>query len=96
MNTIVEFADCFNWESCDSYVDYVYIDQIEEDPSVVAEYINSILFDEAMKKQYNFKDHGDVNGIHLYTFMTKEYIFICHYTYADEDYAHLVRHENMS
>jgi len=100
MNTIVEFGDCFNWQSCDEFghrsVDIVFIDEIEEDPSIVAEYILSILSDEVMKKQYNFKDHGDVNGIHLYTFMTDEYIFICHYTYADEDYAYLVRHENMS
>ena len=50
----IEFADCFNWESCDSYVDYVYIDQIEEDPAEVALYINSILSDEAKMKQYNF------------------------------------------
>ena len=67
-----------------------------EDPAEVAVYINSILSDEAKMKQYNFKDHGDVNGIHLYTFMTDEYIFICHYTYADEHQAHLVRHQNMS
>jgi hypothetical protein len=44
----IEFADCFNWESCDSYVDYVYIDQIEEDPAEVALYI----------KKARAKSHG--------------------------------------
>lgn len=100
MNTIVEFGDCFNWQSCDEFghrsVDIVFIDEIEEDPAEVAVYIKFILSDEAKMKQYNFKDHGDVNGIHLYTFTTDEYTYICHYTYADEDYAYLVRHENMS
>jgi len=52
--------------------------------------------DEAKMKEHNFKDHGDVNGIHLYTFMTDEYIFICHYIYADEHQAYLFRHQNMS
>ena len=102
MNAIVKFGDCFNWEAHDDYVDYVdYVNEDSvyktvDDPSGVAMYINAILSDEAKKKQYNFKDHGDVNGIWLYTFMTDEYIFICHYTYSDEDQAYLFRHQNMS
>ena len=103
MSINIEFGDCFNWESCDEIghrsVDVVYIDEIEEDPSIVAEYIQQILSEvKDAEELYNFKfkDHGDVNGIHIYTFTTDEYIFICHYTYADEHQAYLVRHQNMS
>lgn len=101
----IEFGDCFNWQSCDEIghrsVDVVYIDEIEEDPSIVAEYIQQIMSEiEDAEELYNFKFkyHGDVNGILIYTFTTDEYTFICHYNYtcADEDYAYLVRHKNMS
>ena len=91
MNAIVKFGDWFTWEAHDDYVN-----EAINDSSDIAVVINAILSDEAKMKQHNFKDHGDVNGIHLYTFMTDEYIFICHYTYADEDQAYLFRHQNMS
>ena len=91
MNNKVKFGDWFTWESHDDYVD-----EAMDDSADIAVVVNAILSDEAKMKQHNFKDHGDVNGIHLYTFMTDEYIFICHYTYADEHQAYVFRHQNMS
>jgi hypothetical protein len=49
------------WEAHDDYVDKAMSDSPD-----IAVVINAILSDEAKMKQYNFKDHGDVNGIHGY------------------------------
>ena len=91
MNNVIKFGDWFTWESHDDYVD-----EAMDDSADIAAVVNAILSDEAKMKEHNFKDHGDVNGIHIYTFTTDEYIFICHYIYADEHQAYLVRHQNMS
>ena len=71
MNAIVKFGDWFTWEAHDDYVN-----EAINDSSDIAVVINAVLSDEAKMKQHNFKDHGDVNGIHLYTFMTDEYIYL--------------------
>ena len=91
MSDKIKFGDCFVWEDHDGY-----IEQAMDDCADIAEVKNDILSDEDKMIKYNYKDHGHVNGIHLYTFMTDEYIFICHFTYADENKAYLFRHQNMS
>ena len=91
MKKVIKFGECFTWEDHDGY-----IEQAMDDSADIAVVINGVLSDEAKMKEHNFKDHGHVNGIHLYTFMNDEYIFICHYTYADEHQAYLFRHQNMS
>jgi hypothetical protein len=87
----VKFGDWFVWEDHDGYIQYAV-----DDSADIAVVINAILSDNNKMKEHNFKDHGHVNGIHLYTFMNDEYIFFCHYTYADEHQAYLFRHQNMS
>jgi hypothetical protein len=90
MNNKIKFGDWFSWEAHD-----VYIEQAMDDSADIAVVINSILSDNNKMKQHNFKDHGDVNGIHLYSFTTDEHIFICHYIYADEHQADLFRHPKL-
>jgi hypothetical protein len=62
LNEEVKFGDWFTWEAHDDYVN----EAINDSPDI-AVVINAVLSDEAKMKQHNFKDHGDVNGIHLYT-----------------------------
>jgi hypothetical protein len=91
MKNNVKFGDWFSWEPHDDYVD-----EAMDDSADIAVVINNILSDNNKMKQHNFKDHGDVNGINLYTITTDEYTFICHYICADEDQAYLFRHKVLS
>ena len=91
MKNNVKFGDWFSWELHDDYVD-----EAMNDSTDIAATVDHILSDNNKMKEYNLKDHGDVNGINLYTFTTDEYTFICHYICADEniikDQAYLFRH----
>ena len=91
MKNNVKFGDWFSWELHDDYVD-----EAMNDSTDIAATVDHILSDNNKMKEYNFKDHGDVNGINLYTFTTDEYTFICHYICADEDQAYLFRHKVLS
>ena len=61
MSDKIKFGDWFVWEDHDGY-----IEQAMDDSSDIAVVINDILSDEDKMIKYNYKDHGDVNGIHLY------------------------------
>tara|TARA_R100000541_G_scaffold38636_1_gene46419 strand:- start:131 stop:418 length:288 start_codon:yes stop_codon:yes gene_type:complete len=89
MKKIIKFGDWFTWESHDEYVD-----EAMDSTSDIAVVINEILSNEDKMKQHNAKEHGEVNGVHLYSFTTDEHTFICHYICDDEHQAYLFRNRN--
>ena len=89
MNKVIKFGDEFSWKSHDEYVD-----EATDSKSEIAVVVNDIMSDEDEMKQHNFKDHGMVNGLWLYSFTTDEHTFICQYIYDDEHQAYLFRHRN--
>jgi hypothetical protein len=99
MKNNVKFGDWFSWEPFDDYADGTVGDPA--DTAIVINHVINGLSDRARLKKHGInklthQTDCDVNGIHLYTFTTDEYTFICHYICADEDQAYLFRHKVLS